>query len=483
MIAAVLAIALGALAFDARELPGIEVTGVRPLSGKAITNYSHADLDGDGLTDILLDDAILFQRQGGYPAASRYALPDAGDAARLQAWNGDLYLWSESLLSRYRWHERGWERVVAYALPRPETDPLPAASGATGGRRQAFLHDFDGDGTPEVFSVTPEGVHVFARHGAGYNEAGLLNILPGRRITSDAVPRLWLPEARRLSFPVLKMACRLVMEGDGITVLLREAVDSETVRYGRTRYRWDGEQAVARGTETTQAVASYLHPCRLNDDGMLDLAGGCEKTSETTMLPLPVYETWASLDGGKTFHVRRSASIPGFRPRCAFVDFDGDGQADMITEETGLFEGGAREAMSRLLTLPEVGHTVRVFRQQDGGFARQPALRAVFVIRLESPAAAQGDMFSRYRAGKLVDVSGDFDGDGSRDLVVQDRIDRLSVHLVRDWIFRSTPDAVLSIDRAAQFAVADVNDDGRSDIVLHEEGKMSRVYFSREEGP
>jgi hypothetical protein len=306
-----------------------------------------------------------------------------------------------------------------------------------------------------------------------------MKVLPGMRLAGRAPQSLWPPDARRLAFPVLEMACRLTVEGNTVAVITRDTVDGDRVRYRRMRYRWDGEGILPAEAETSQPLASHLHPCRLNADGVLDLAGGRWVSSETAMLPLPVYETWASLDGGNTFHVRRSASLPGLRPRCSFVDFDGDGVLDMVTEETGFFDGGVRETLSRVLTLSEIRHTVSVFRQEALGFSKKPTLRAAFSIELESPAISQGPMFQRYRAGELVDVTGDFDGDGTHDVIVRDCMDRLVVHLSG----RDASHAELPIPRAAAFAVADVNADGRSDIVVKDEDKPGMVYFSREEGP
>jgi len=482
MMAVVLAIAIGALTFEPSEMPAIDVSGVQALSGEAITNYGHADLNGDGVSDLLLNDVLLIQRDGRFPADSACPLPESGDDTLLQAWDGRLYAWSDSGLRQYRLQGDTWECTADDALPRPVAGQFAPAAGLAGTRRQGFLHDCDGDGTPEAVAVTPLGVLLYVDHGEGYAETGSLSILPGMRLANRAPRSLSPPEVRRLVFPVLEMACRLVLEQDTIAVITRDTVDVETVRYTRKRYGWNSAETTTAVTETTQPLARHMHPCRLNGDGVLDFAGGRWTSSEAAMLPMPYHETWASLDGGRTVHIRRSSALPGFRPRCSFIDFDGDGDLDMVTEETGFFDGGLRETVSRLLTLPEVRHTVNVYLQRDGGFEENAAYRASFTIGLEHPAIGQDDAFMRYRAGELVDITGDFDGDGKRDLVVRDRLDRLSVHLTGPHGYTNDPHAVLSIERAARSAVADVNDDRRSDIVVHGDAHVTMVYFSRGNG-
>ena len=50
-------------------------------------------------------------------------------------------------------------------------------------------------------------------------------------------------------------------------------------------------------------------------------------------------------------------------------------------------------------------------------------------------------------------------------MAVRDQAGRVAVWLARGWAFSPSPDAVVRIDPAADFAVTDVNGDGRSDII------------------
>ena len=99
-------------------------------------------------------------------------------------------------------------------------------------------------------------------------------------------------------------------------------------------------------------------------------------------------------------------------------------------------------------------------------------------------------MFERYQAAELMNITGDFNGDGYRDLAVRERADRLAIYLAAGFGYPSRMDTAVSIPPAAQFGVADVNADGRSDIVLRwragETGdgvELSRVYYAREALP
>jgi hypothetical protein len=216
----------------------------------------------------------------------------------------------------------------------------------------------------------------------------------------------------------------------------------------------------------TKPLPAHLHPCRLNDDDQIDYAGGLWKLSDSSAVPKAFYETWATLDGGATFHVRHAPSFQNARPRCMFVDFDGDGDLDMVTESAGLLEGGLREGLSRFLTRKALDHSVAVYPQAQGQFWKKPAFRATFRIRLEAPPIRNGPLFGRYQAGELFDLTGDFNGDGYRDALVQEGPGRLGVYLARGLDFPGRPDARPRIPASARFNVADVNGDGRSDIVL-----------------
>ena len=88
-------------------------------------------------------------------------------------------------------------------------------------------------------------------------------------------------------------------------------------------------------------------------------------------------------------------------------------------------------------------------------------------------------------------MSGDFNGDGLLDALVRNRIDRLALFLNDAGTFPATPKAALTIRGRWDFIVADVDADGRSDIIITQTAPpeeeqaargevLSRVFLSRE---
>ena len=71
----------------------------------------------------------------------------------------------------------------------------------------------------------------------------------------------------------------------------------------------------------------------------------------------------------------------------------------------------------------------------------------------------------RYTRGSLLSVQGDFDGDGFLDAAVQDRPDRISVYCGSRVGFEDSPYATIALPSIESFCVADLNGDGRADIL------------------
>jgi len=109
---------------------------------------------------------------------------------------------------------------------------------------------------------------------------------------------------------------------------------------------------------------------------------------------------------------------------------------------------------------------------------------------LAVPLIRGSDMAERYGGGLLVDLGGDFNGDGRADLAVHERPDRLAVYLNTGAGFSREPNATIVTQPDWPFSVADIDRDGRSDIVLRVEskgesgeGEKSRVFLVREAEP
>jgi hypothetical protein len=185
------------------------------------------------------------------------------------------------------------------------------------------------------------------------------------------------------------------------------------------------------------------------------------------------------------------------------VDFDGDGLLDLITEESDFFRGGIRETLARFMAARRVGHCFRVYRQLPGGFEEQPALEHRVTLELDGPPIEHGSMFSRIEAGDVLNPVGDFDGDGYKDIVVHDGAGRASIYLANEFSYSPAASATLSFSKSGKLDIADVDGDGRDDIIVRwtepatraisagvwtgstdESGDvLCTVYFSRESTP
>jgi len=298
---------------------------------------------------------------------------------------------------------------------------------------------------------------------------------------------IWPQTERRITLPSRAMSCRYTVDGPHLTVIVREDMPSHQVRFRATQYTMDVSAGFAIDTTSTrqeisEPLPAHLQPIRLNDDGILDYAGGDWHSSSASVLPTPIYETVATTDGGKTFQTIRSNAFGCAR---SFVDVNGDGNLDIIAESTGLFAGGIRESINRFLASREIRHRIDVYLQNSQGvFSTQAGLSAQLDILLDAPPVRETKRFLSYQTGYLTDLSGDFNKDGRKDLLAYDRPDRLAVYLNHENSFSSEPDAEVTVPLDSEFSVVDLDGDGCSDIIIswiNETGATdSRVFLFRE---
>lgn len=471
MIAAlVVTLALG-IDFAPQELPGLQVGPVKGQSGRHDVNFRHADLDGDGSTDLVFADTVWLQRGGVYPTSHRLKVPFEDDAVWVDIWRDQLYCWSATRLQVFTLAGTVWETALEVPLERPvDRDTFTGDIRLTRGWRAAKLHRFavpaKSGPAPDLVALSEAGLHRFHREGDGYGEPHVWDVLPPLRLTAPRTFPVWPPAERRFVFPAQQMDCRLVLEGNAVRVVTREAVQDQQAQFEVRSFALDDDQAFAPEITVTSTVPRHVQPTRLNDDNVLDLAGTRWDLAGGSTWPVPVCETWASLDGGKTFAVRRAPSLQRARPVASFVDFDADGDMDMVTESTALFDGGAREALNQMLSRRAVDHVVRVYRQRDGAFESTPWIETRKTIAIDAPPLRGSPRLSRYNSAKLVDLTGDFNGDNRLDLVISEETGKISIYLLEGAGYPARPAASRDYDEAHAFAALDVNGDGRSDLVF-----------------
>lgn len=467
MIAAVLGLALAGLTFlPPEEAPGLWVGGPKPLSGEALTNYRPADLDGDGAPELLFADRVWFQRGGWFPTEARASLPKTLAGKTLDVFRDALYGLGNGRLAAARWTGEAFETLFDQALD----GPMESRGGVS-----RFLHDLDGDGVPEVVCAEERGLRIFARKGDAYRPAGLLPVYPDLSLEEPPASTLWPRPQRQLTFPARRLSCDVTCGAMTVAILFPRPGPGGRPAYARRTHPlsldsrgYTAEQAV--DVWNGRPVEPFLRPCRLNNDDIPDFAGVRMSHTRGRVLNAPVMEYWATLDGGKTFTVRRSVCVPGFRPQGGFMDMDGDGLADLVTEGSPLFDGGARETAAHLVTRHTLPHEVRVYPQTPEGFAEGPALAFQTDLDLGGGIWEQPPALARYAAGQLVQHWGDFNGDGRRDLLARKDGGRVEVFLARDGAFSRAADAVLSVPEDAQVSTADVNGDGCWDVVARTGG-------------
>ncbi|MBX3176463.1 MAG: VCBS repeat-containing protein [Candidatus Hydrogenedentes bacterium] len=466
-------LAAGPITFHDQPLPGIRIGPPTPFTGRPATNFLHADLDGDGEVEIILPGAIWFQERGRYPEELRRAWPGSASEGEADVAGREVFLRTPNHLFVYTWADEGWRESIDQPLDWPGVHP-PAAGPPGPSRRlfRRFAHDLDGDGIPELVDLDSTGVHVFQRRGDRYEPAGLLPVLPAATPAPSATQAIWPETARRIVLPDESLSCRLLIAGSVIDVLSATPERSGYRQYRRERIQIEpgpegGYTAGRRTSSTSGTLPPHVRPCYLNQDTVPDYAGGRWDVSGGSAVPIPIYETWASTDGGETFHIERAPAFQHARPLCSFVDFDGDGAMDLVTESTPFYARGARETFNRYLTESRLQHLVHIRRQDAGSFSGGPVLTHAVTIELGAPPISGGKMLDRYRAGQIVNITGDFNGDGCLDLAARTSATSLEVFLARGWEgFHTNAAATIAIPEHGDFSVADINGNGRADVLV-----------------
>lgn len=482
------------LTFVGQEIDGLQVARWDPMSWVASGNFHHADVDNDGLADILLSDRVMLQRAGEFPPALVVRLPKPADRVRYAVVDGALWVRFPGGFEIYRLEGMQWKRLIAQSMNWPD---LPVGA-QLGGVAQVghpvnlwldYSHDLDADGMAELVIPDHGGLAVFQLRDNRLERAGLIQVFPEPKAMLPRGEQLWPEEARRLRLPATRQAFNIFIDAD--TLLSTERIpvlDGRSVfAVSRFSLALDSKtfSATLLSESRTQAVPSFLQPCMLNSDDVIDLAGTVLHEGRSDLTPERIYDTHLSTDMGKTLQVFRTKS---FHPSASFVDFDADGDLDLVLEVVELFQGGVRDFFTRAISSRRLRHTVIVHLQDASGtYSKSPDVRHQVTIRLDAPPLRNSVMFERYQQGLLLSLGGDFNGDTRPDLAVQTGPAEISIYLNQGSSFSSSADHVLEVGKISRFVVVDVDGDGISDIVCYPEGAAEqdvnsspRIYFTRE---
>ena len=487
MIPAVLMVCLGQLYFVEQDIPVPEIGEW----GNLIADVLQTDVDHDGFSDLVTTHRVVFQRRGMFRKEDSVKLPPVTDATFLDVWEGDLYTRTRQGLVVYRWQDGAWtERLrqeiawpdLATSWPEVEEEgegqeaDKPERVEALPYSRKGFLYDMEQDGQLELLIGALDGLHIFAMVEDTYTDVRLLDIFPAPELAPLDHQCLWPSRYRGVEFPGRSAHATLWLQGDNLRVLECEELQGECTRYTRTRHTLDmaNRYAILAGattTETTEPLPDCMRHMRLNGDDVLGFAGWRRFEKSFRRFQLPAYEMCISTDGGRTLQTFRTQGMWDWWD--AFVDFDGDGDSDLITHASSLFQGGLREKVSRFLSARDLVHTIQI-RLQDarGQFSKKPDFEGRFSIHFAKPPCSN-PAFWEYTHGDMVCLDGDFNGDGYHDVLVKDEPDRLAVYLSKGRAFGTRPAAIVRLHKNwiessyQSFHIVDLNADGQSDIDVY----------------
>jgi hypothetical protein len=162
------------------------------------------------------------------------------------------------------------------------------------------------------------------------------------------------------------------------------------------------------------------------------------------------------------------------------VDIDGDGYLDLVL---GYSLFNSREGFRKTVTARQVDFRLGFHFYTPGtGFPEQPDCDRDLLVSLDHHSLELGASRGRYFE-TFVNLLGDFDGDGRKDLLVRDRADRISVYPFVSRQAGFAREASISFsytDPIDRLLVEDLNNDGRSDLIVRlSEKEMLRVFLSR----
>lgn len=488
MIPLLILLSLGA-SYVEQDIPDLSIGELNRLTGAATPNYRLADMNGDGLSDLILPTAMLLQENGTYAVSSPIPIPGIAEEPLCDSTQNTLYLLFSDRIQILQYIDSAWKITLDHEVAWPEDAGIgvsDSSSAQAGVRFSRFLHDLDRDSIPEIVIPDSAGLHIYRQSGAVLFKANTLHVYPAAVPSVTEPVRLWPPGERLLQFPPRKMACTLNLHENKISVTSRQRVGLSQVIYHITQYTVLPDEAFALDHVSVERLTSppmpeFMEPCRLNDDDILDFAGGTPSISSTSLFPVPIYTTAASTNAGQTKTVRRDRS---FRPSHSFSDIDHDGDLDMITQRIDLFDRGMRESLSRLLSDKRIGIEIKIYRQLKTTFEEMPSLRATYQVVLDNPPGRNTPRFESLRNGDLMDLTGDFNGDGQNDLLLRQKPGEVCLYFHRGGRFSRRPDIVLPNPQERLVRVADINADGFSDVILTDhsnkhgaEGMSTKVYF------
>lgn len=459
-----------------------------------------ADLNGDGRPEIVLpgsDGRLRVLRQGGTVARPELVIWTTidtrveGDQVAGACYLTAAPLAKASSASLVVATPRGIFHIRVEGLP-PKTEWIPFCDrtffdpGQPPSRMQRFdfLADLDGDGVPEIWMPQLESMAFWRRKpgGAAWEEIQLPPLSPRIRQTAGALPVrtsavqpaiFALNFNSTLNFPQVQL---LDLNRDGRCELILSTRDS-AARPSTLRAEVYELRDSLHFTTSPAQVRSVVDRgtqefVDLNGDGFLDLLR--VESNLDMVSPRTVVEAYLSpairdhtFDRPTSRYVTHDPVGMGL-----YGDWNRDGMADLAYSEFQYTFGSTDDLISLILG-KEIPITVRFLHGTAVGFRQKADQSLLLQIRNRS---------FQPRLFPPLCMDGDFNGDGLADLLVRERPDRSQIFLSRkeSGDLSTRPALAFSVGEESSCRVADVNGDGRSDVVeCNPEAQTITVRFAR----
>lgn len=333
---------------------------------------------------------------------------------------------------------------------------------------ERFVYDIDADGIPELIFPMRDGLHIYRFTQNTYKPSPPLRLFPETELIPLETTASTSGLARQLTFPDQHIAFHAAIENDRITILTRKNNNDATTRYTTRSYQIQYDDGFSFETLSPEIQSPvfplHMQPCKLSPDTQIDFAGGSLDYASTLAILTPIYTTTIYTTSDEKPQTFRTKS---FTPHTNFTDINNDGYDDLIQETTHITSGGLRETLNRFSTQKKFNHTVAVHLQNNHHqFSKVPDITKTVNIKLDQTPIRLSSMFQRYQAGKLLNLTGDFNKDTHNDLLVQISETDLALFLFTQDAFAHTPNHIIPIHPYETFHVIDLNQDGYSDILF-----------------